>query len=74
MKLTYWVIPHQSDASCYNIRAKTKKAALAMAAEHWCESAFLSATVKKVTVEYADAFDLMEQCLEEGSGCWESWA
>jgi len=71
MKLTYWVIPHQCDSSAYNIRAKTKKAALEQAANHWNDSDYLPETVKKVEVEYDNAFDLMAQCLEESSGYWE---
>ena len=71
MKITYWVIPHTNDAQAYNIRAKTKRAALDEAANHWNDYDYNPADVKKVTVEYTDGFDLMMQCMSEAGGCWE---
>ena len=69
MKLTYWIVECTHDAQCYNIRQRTKKAAIAMAATY---SDSFTQPPHKVVVEYADAFDLMEQCLTEGGGNWES--
>ena len=71
MKLSYWHIQHESDSNAYSIRARTKKAALEFAAKHWNNTDYSIDNVKKVTVEYDDGFDLMEQCLSEGAGCWE---
>lgn len=71
MKLTYWHIQHQTDADCYSIRAKTKREALRQAKEHWNDTDYALDTVKKVTVEYADSFDLLTECLSEGGPYWE---
>ena len=71
MKLTYWHIQHLTDSDTYSIRTKTRREALALVRDHWAPCDFDAATVHKVTVEYRDAFDLMEQCLSEDRGCWE---
>ena len=68
-KLTYWVALCTDDSELYSIRAKTRRE---------CEAQLEKARVgraragryeppKKVTVEYADAFDLMDQCSNEGT-------
>lgn len=67
--LTYWTATCLNDSSCYNFRCKTKKECLASVAAHHAPENF--GPVHKVTVEYNDAFDLMTQCLTEGSGWWE---
>jgi hypothetical protein len=65
MKLTYWVAVNKQDASCYNLRAKTKKRVLELIKlsghddEHY-------GTPKKVEIEYDDGFDLLTQALGEG--------
>ena len=62
-KLTYWVAPIKTDHSCYNIRTKTKREALALVEEHphheWGE-------VQKNVIYYKDAFDLATMAMGEG--------
>ncbi len=62
-KLTYWCVPIKTDNACYNIRAKTKRDALAQVKEYshheWGE-------IEKVEVYYDDSFDLMCQAMGEG--------
>ena len=60
MKLTYWIARCKDDSPRYNIRARTKKEILA---GH--DLTNFSAP-EKIVVEYADAFDLMDQCNGEG--------
>jgi hypothetical protein len=74
MKLTYWVAENLDDSQCYNIRAKTKKEVLnkiTLVSKEWENETDLVAPkygpVHKVEVEYADAFDLMDACMGEGS-------
>ena len=64
MKITYWYAPIIRDSRSYNIRAKTKKAAEEMREKFGTEG---YDTVRKNTVEYSDGFDLLTQCLGEGS-------
>jgi len=71
MRLTYWHIQCNDDADCYSIRARTKRAALAEAAQHWNTDSFDVDSVHKVTVEYTDGFDLLDQCTGEGGAYWE---
>ena len=66
-KLVYWVAPCLDDSSCYNIRAKTKKACEAQIKEFNDPKAF--GPVVKHVIEYKDAFDLMYWCLGEARGC-----
>ena len=68
--LTYWVCENLNDGTCYNIRAKTRKEALAIRDSYGDRSQEWG-KAKKVTVEYLDAFDLLVQCLEEGGSYWE---
>lgn len=79
MKLTYWVAESLNDSEVYNVREKTKKAAVAVVeasdrtfgTEDFGTRYADYGRVRKVTVEYADAFDMMEQCLIENGGNWE---
>jgi hypothetical protein len=74
MKLTYWVAKCENDSDAYSIRERTKKAAVAKRVEmveqtYGRESDY--GPVKKVEVEYRDAFDLMELCSDESHHHWE---
>jgi hypothetical protein len=72
--LTYWVAKINDDHRCYNIRTKTKKECLALVAASVGDGGKWASrfeTPKKVTVSYADGFDLMDMCLNEGGGFWE---
>jgi len=65
MKLTYWMAPCKGDSFCYNIRTKTKREAKDAL------SSFGSTDygkIRKHTIEYDSAFDLMAQCLSESHG------
>jgi hypothetical protein len=66
-KLTYWVAPIKDDHSCYNIRTKTKREALALVEEYGSER---FGKVQKNVVYYKDAFDLATYAMSEG-GLWE---
>ena len=68
--LTYWVCESLNDASCYSIRAKTRKEAVRMR-DSYGDRSWEWSEAEKVTVKYSDGFDLLTQCLEEGGGCWE---
>ena len=69
MKLTYWVAECLDDSQAYNIRHKTKKGATIL--RDSLSGRF--SPVFKVTVEYTDGFDLMDQCSNEGRSWWESY-
>ena len=73
-KLTYWVAPHLTDSDCYSIRAKTRrecKARREAAGGDQRDIDLCYGKPKKVTVEFEDAFDLLEMCLSEGRNWWE---
>lgn len=85
MKLTYWISENLKDSTAYSIRRTTRKEVLAELARLGAkESTYGDAPawvcgeanyrsfygpVHKVTVEYTSAFDLLDQCLSEGSVC-----
>ena len=72
--LTYWVAEIKDDHCCHNIRAKTKKAALAEIDLHKVgKSPSRFDAPRKVSVYYENAFDLMLQCIDGESygGFWE---
>ncbi len=70
MKLTYWVSANTSELhGQYDIRRKTKKAVVAHV-KRYCNVENYTAP-RKVTVEYGNALDLLNQCSEEGSHGWE---
>lgn len=74
MKLTYWVAECLNDANCYSIRTKTKRVCLRLVTESRKGSRGCSpeyAPPRRVTIEYADAFDLMRECSMEGAFWWE---
>lgn len=58
-KLTYYCAEHLTDSRAYNIRERTKRAAVKV----WKENPGLYGPVFKMEIAYVDAFDLMEQCL-----------
>ena len=70
MKLSYWVAECLRDSKCYSLRAKTKKEVVVMLATTHDPAGY--GPVKKVEIEYRDAFDLMNECMNEGGGYWES--
>ena len=70
MKLTYWVAVCETDSKVYSIRERTKKAAMARAIDYRDTNDY--GPITKVTVEYQDALDLVQKCLCEGGGYWES--
>jgi hypothetical protein len=70
-KLTYWVCRQSEDSQCYNIRAKTKKEALALKAKYERPSGDYPTTFEepvKCEVFYRSAFDLLVYCLSEARG------
>ena len=72
--LTYWVAAAIDESSMYSIRTKTKKECLALVAASVGDGGKWAPkfeTPKKVTVAYADGFDLVEMCLSESGGFWE---
>lgn len=73
MKLTYWVAECLSDSTAYSIRERTRKAVVARLNETGPNRMAGSyGKPHKVVVEYDSAFDLLVQCLSEGSIAMES--
>ena len=77
MKLTYWYAQCLEDSDVYSVRTKTKREAVARRRE-LNDDTFPGhdsyGPVIKVTVEYWNAFDLMEMCSQEDHHDWESQA
>ena len=74
MKVTYWYSRCPDDGNVYSVRAKTRKEAKALVDAENAQSAEFKGgehweAPKKITIEYADAFDLIKQCTGEG-GIW----
>lgn len=68
MKVTYWKINSTQGYECYAIRAKTKKECLAILEKS--DKNDFEGSPHKVTVEYLDAFDLIQQTTgTEGGLC-----
>lgn len=67
MKLIYWCAYQTEDHKCYNLRAKTRGEIVRLAASMPHNS---YSEPFKVEVHYVSGFDLLEQCLSEGS-IWE---
>ena len=84
-KVSYWVAECLNDGKCYSIRAKTKKEVIQELKKlnvvkrrmdqknfEWSNDDYrFSNPIRKVTVFYKDAFDLICQCHQEG-GLYES--
>lgn len=77
-RLSYWVAQRIDDSRAYSLRGARRKDVVAQLAEQglgpkggctpWGAT---WGPVTRVTVEYADLLDLVEQCLGEGGGGWE---
>ena len=67
MRLTYW-LSECYESTTYSIRCKTKRAVVLTLASYDPTS---YGPVHKVSVEYDGAFDLLDQCMNEGRGYWE---
>ncbi len=67
-KLTYWVAAHPLH-DALSVRARTKERAEQIMSALYDPQDF--EPIKEVTVEYDDAFDLLEQCMSDVSGEWE---
>ena len=73
-KLTYWIADCLNDSDAYSFRAKTRKEVVAYL-KQWeadGESPEAYGKPRKVTFEYIDAFDLLNECLSESRGFWET--
>ena len=79
MKLTYWTAPCLNDSDAYSLRYKTRKEAVQKLRECIAENdgdacdAGLG-PVRRVTIEYRDAFDLLLECSDESRMWWETSA
>ena len=72
MKLTYWYAECLNDSDVFAVREKTKKAAIAeLDGRHESDG---YGPVIKVSIEYDNAFDLMEECSDQYRTHWESQA
>lgn len=78
MKLEYWICKCLNDSDAYSFRAKTQREAQKMWDEHrvswdWSEEEMEEQyeRPKKVIIHYADGFNLMQKCMNEGRGYWE---
>ena len=77
MKLVYWKIQCHNDSNVYSIRAKTKKEAIKLDNEDWNKDGYKAwgeenAYVKKIVINYEDAFDLVDLMLSEDSA--DNWS
>lgn len=70
-RLTYWFAQRNDGKSTFAIREKTKKEALRQI-ELRTDDYEQFSPPHKVVVEYANALDLLKQCLGEGS-IYEEW-
>lgn len=66
-KFTYWCCSQDHDSPCYNIRARARKEAKALLEKQWNKERYSKPF--KVTVEFNDLFDLIDQALGEGGLC-----
>ncbi len=70
MKLVYW-IAESYENSAYSIRGKRRRDVVdELIAQGFIPNSDSHGPIHKVTVEYDNAFDLLQQCLGEG-GIWE---
>ena len=68
-RLTIWNIECEGDSSCYSIRARTKKAAIAeYDAKEDSEKRSFANVVEKQVYEYRDAFHLADYLSSEDRG------
>ena len=68
-RLTIWNIECEADSSCYSIRAKSKKAAIAeYDAKEDSEKRSFADVVEKQVYEYRDAFHLADYLSSEDRG------
>ena len=72
MKLTYWIATCMDDSQAYSIRRKTKKAVVEALESYDDKDKLSYSPPHKVQIEYKDSFELMTECMDEGSGHWES--
>lgn len=70
MKLTYWVATRQDDSPAYSIRARTRRECIervkAAHASGLSRDSF--SAPEKVSIEYADAFDLAVKMMQSPYG------
>lgn len=70
-KITYWVGVDREDCAAFNIRQRLSREAFAEWRELNKDQPNRWSKPVKVTVEYNDPFDLLDQCLGEDSRYWE---
>lgn len=70
--LTYWVAECTSDAICYSLIGKTRKAVQAQLDSGQHDHSTFEPIVKK-TFQYKDAFDLFDFITSEGGGRTAGW-
>ena len=68
MKLTYWYSQNIGDSNAYSIRAKTKREVNEILQD--CDPEDYGPPLK-VSIEYDNAFDLMNSCSTEDHHHWE---
>ena len=71
--LTYWVAIHLTDSNVYSIRGRTRREVRRVLGAPSGATAQLYTEPRKVTVEYTDAFSILEQCSWEGRMFWEGY-
>jgi hypothetical protein len=65
VKLTYWIADHLHDHPCYSIRGRRRKDVKEQLVSGGYDRADFGKP-RKVAIEYKDAFDLMNQLMQEG--------
>lgn len=68
-KLTYWIADCLTDESAYSIRAATRRECMAQRQKRGVASYGLP---RKVVVQYRDTLHLLDKCLGEDPGGFES--
>lgn len=71
-QLTYYVAPALYDKRAYSIRGRRRKDVAERLADTDAVDPEDYGPIKKVSVQYGDAFDLLAACLGEDGGWWES--
>ena len=69
MRLVYWIADSKDDRPVYSVRERTRKACLETLRREWPGTwSDHFSSPRKITIHYADGFDLMRQCLGREGG------
>ncbi len=72
MRLKYYYAECLDDSNAYSLRARTKREVKDMLALYPPAERKRFGKIRKVTLEVRSNFDLLIECMGEGSGWWEA--